>query len=293
MEAEIRILAQSRRRKKSTMAGLTTAIIVYALMQSGFSTTVRAQSTQDESIKIWQELKGEIFGDRSIQDNTRMVKLTAPKRAQDAGLVPVDIEIIPDATIGQVKSVMLIIDVNPSPMAAKFTLGKDAGVRHISTRVRVNDYSFLRVIAETEDGGLHMTQAYVKASGGCSAPAVKSPDEAKATMGVMKMRQFPPQSGTASSSPRELQLMIRHPNNSGFQMDQITRNFIPPHFVRDLTITQGGAAVLKMEAGISISEDPNFRFDYLAKGNGDIEAEAVDTEGLKFHGKWPLDAGSF
>ncbi len=279
----------TRRRAASIISGFTAASV---LTPGGLATMARAQATQDDSIKIWQGLKAEIFGNKPIQENTGLVMLTAPKRAQDAGLVPIDIEINPNASSGQVTAVTLIIDENPSPLAAKFTIGKDSGVRHISTRVRVNDYSFLRVIAETEDGDLHMMQSYVKASGGCSAPAVKSPDEAKITMGVMKLRQFPPPAGALSSSPREMQLMIRHPNNSGFQMDVITRNFIPPHFVRDVMITQGGAPILKMEGGISISEDPNFRFDYLVKGKGDIEVEAVDTEGLKFHDKWPLEAST-
>ena len=89
----------------------------------------------------------------------------------------------------------MIIDVNPAPVAATFQIGKDAGVTHLSTRVRVDDYSWLRAIAETNDGALHMSQTFVKASGGCSAPAVKNTDEALASMGKMKLRQFSPAAG--------------------------------------------------------------------------------------------------
>jgi sulfur-oxidizing protein SoxY len=265
-------------------AALTLAVAAAASPQAF------AQATQDESRKIWQELKTEIFGTRAIAEGTDVVKIIAPKRAQDAGLVPVDIEISPNAA-GKVTQVTFIIDVNPSPLAAKFTIGKDSGVHRISTRVRVNDYSFLRVIAETESGELHMSETFVKASGGCSAPAVKSPAEAKATMGVMKLKQFAPEAAATSSTPREMQLMIRHPNNSGFQMDQITRNYIPPHFIQFVNVAQGSAPILKMEGGISISEDPNFRFDYLPKGTGEITVEAIDTEGQKFNANWPLEAG--
>jgi sulfur-oxidizing protein SoxY len=260
------------------------------VLAAAASTSAFAQATQDESRKIWLDLKTEIFGTRAITEDTDVVKIIAPKRAQDAGLVPVDIEISPNA-VGKVSQVTFIIDVNPSPLAAKFTIGKDSGVHRISTRVRVNDYSFLRVIAETQSGELHMAETYVKASGGCSAPAVKNPAEAKATMGVMKLKQFAPEASASSSTPREMQLMIRHPNNSGFQMDQITRNYIPPHFIQTVNVVQGDAPILKMEGGISISEDPNFRFDYLPKGSGEIAVEAIDTEGQKFTGKWPLEAG--
>ena len=264
------------------------AAIACLLMTAG--SPVFAQSTPDESAKLWEGLKTDVFGDRPILLATGLVTLVAPKRAQDAGLVPIDIMIDPVKSGGGVKSVTVIIDVNPAPLAAKFELGKDSGVTHLSTRVRVNDYSYVRAIAETANGELHMSEAFVKASGGCSAPAVKNPQEAKLTMGLMKLKQFSGKSEASISAPSELQLMIRHPNNSGLQMDQITRYFIPPHFVNDLTISKDGALILKMEAGISISEDPNFRFDYNAAGAKEIEAIAIDTEGLVFKDKWPVEA---
>ena len=43
-----------------------------------------------------------------------------------------------------------------------------------------------------------------------------------------------------------------------------------------------------MEGGISISEDPNFRFDFKAHGNSEIRVEATDTDGKVFTGHWPL-----
>jgi sulfur-oxidizing protein SoxY len=261
-----------------------------ALLATGLTVPAFAQSTPEESNKLWEGVKTDVFGDRPIKLGTGLVTLVAPKRAQDAGLVPIDIIIDPVKSGGSVKSVTLIIDVNPAPLAAKFELGKDAGVTHLSTRVRVNDYSYVRAIAETANGELHMSETFVKASGGCSAPAVKNPQEAKLTMGLMKLKQFSEKSDANMSAPNELQLMIRHPNNSGLQMDQITRYFIPPHFVNDLTISKDGAMILKMEAGISISEDPNFRFDYKAGGAKEIEAIAIDTEGLVFKDKWPVEA---
>ena len=43
----------------------------------------------------------------------------------------------------------------------------------ISTRVRVNSYTNVHAVAELSDGKLYVVKTYVKASGGCSAPAVK------------------------------------------------------------------------------------------------------------------------
>ncbi|MDQ6435386.1 quinoprotein dehydrogenase-associated SoxYZ-like carrier [Mesorhizobium sp. LHD-90] len=273
------------RRSGSRWLSLLAAIV---LAFAGLSGKAAAQQTMASSEKIWTGLKGDVFGDRTILADTGLVRIEAPKRAQDAALVPVDIYIDPAKAPDGVKGVTMIIDVNPAPVAATFTFGKDAGVTHLSTRVRVDDYSWIRAIAETGSGELHMTQTFVKASGGCSAPAVKNSKDALASMGQMKLRQFPAEE--TMSKAEELQLMIRHPNNSGLQRDPLTQYFIPAHFVQKLTISQADRPILSMEGGISISEDPNFRFDFDVQGTGDIRVEAVDTDGKVFKDEWPLEA---
>jgi sulfur-oxidizing protein SoxY len=254
----------------------------------GLSEPAAAQQSMAGSEKIWAALKGDVLGDRPVLLDTGLIRIEAPKRAQDAALVPVDIYIDPAKAAG-VKKVTMVIDVNPAPVAATFQIGKDAGVTHLATRVRVNDYSWLRVIAETDSGELHMSQTFVKASGGCSAPAVKNSKDALASMGQMKLRQFVPPAEETMTKAQELQLMIRHPNNSGLQRDPLTQYFIPAHFVQNLSILQGDRLILSMEGGISISEDPNFRFDFAVHGTDDIRVEAIDTEGKVFTDKWPLD----
>jgi sulfur-oxidizing protein SoxY len=103
-------------------------------------------------------------------------------------------------------------------------------------------------------------------------------------MGKMKLRQF-----AASSGKREAQLMLRHPNNSGFQMDQVTRLYVPARFIRDLTVRQGGDLLLQVEGGISLSEDPNIRFDYLPNGAAAFSVEAIDTDNATFRAEFPVD----
>ncbi|HEY6633140.1 MAG TPA: quinoprotein dehydrogenase-associated SoxYZ-like carrier, partial [Rhizobiaceae bacterium] len=263
-----------RRLRRSVATLFVVAAAGGALLGAGPAV---AQQSMAGSEKIWTALKGDVLGDRPILLDTGLIRIEAPKRAQDAALVPVDIYIDPAKAAG-VKKVTMVIDVNPAPVAATFEFGNDAGVTHLSTRVRVNDYSWLRAIAETESGELHMSQTFVKASGGCSAPAVKNSKEALASMGQMKLRQFAPPKESMTKA-QELQLMIRHPNNSGLQRDPLTQYFIPAHFVQNLSISQGDRLILSMEGGISISEDPNFRFDFDVHGNDDIRVEATDTDG--------------
>ena len=144
----------------------------------------------------------------------------------------------------RVRSITLVIDQNPAPMAAKFELGPDARVSEISTRVRVNNYTDVHAVAELSDGQLYMVKTYVKASGGCSAPAAKNADEAKNRSGQMRYRQFAKAGEGPASGAREAQIMIGHPNNSGLQMDQVTQLYMPAFFVNELRLWQDDSPVL-------------------------------------------------
>jgi sulfur-oxidizing protein SoxY len=235
----------------------------------------------------WPDLVRDVFGGRPLADGTGVIAIDMPARAEDAATVPVTLRLsLPPDDARSVKVVTLVIDQNPAPVAAKFELA--AGVTMISTRVRVDSYTNVHAVAELSDGTLHVAKTFVKASGGCSAPAAKNADEAKVSLGQMRLRQFanPQHSGRA----REAQIMVRHPNNSGLQMDQVTRLYTPAFFLRDLGLWQGDQLVLKMDGGISISEDPNIRFTYVGNSAKTLRAEAVDTDGHRYTGEWPVEA---
>ena len=84
--------------------------------------------------------------------------------------------------------------------------------------------------------------------------------------------------------------MIRHPNNSGLQMDQISRLYTPAYFVHHVKIWQGDELLLAMEGSIGISEDPNIRFTYAPNGTQAFRVEVVDTDSRTFRGEWPFQS---
>jgi sulfur-oxidizing protein SoxY len=236
----------------------------------------------------WPELARDIFKGRPLVDGTGVIAIEMPYRAEDAAIVPVTLRtMLPAGDTRAVKTITLVIDQNPAPVAATFTV--DPSVTMISTRVRVNSYTNVHAVAELSDGGLYVVQTYVKASGGCSAPATKDTQEAKANLGLMRFRQFAAPKPAAASSTREAQIMIRHPNKSGLQMDQVTRLYVPLFIVDGVRVWQGDQLVLSMDGGISISEDPNIRFAYRPNGATEFRAEARDTEGHVFRAAWPAE----
>ena len=83
--------------------------------------------------------------------------------------------------------------------------------------------------------------------------------------------------------------MIRHPNYSGLQMDQVTMLYIPARFIQEIVLKRGDDVVLTMEGGISLSENPSFRFAFRRDGNGDLVSRAEDTQKNVFEKSWPVE----
>src|SRR5260370_26558696 len=102
----------------------------------------------------------------------------------------------------------------------------------------------------------------------------------------MRFRQFAKPADGPISGPREAQIMIRHPNNSGLQRAQVTLLYVPAFFVRELRVWQGDELVLALDGGISISEDPNIRLSYLPNGAAPFQVQAVRTGVHVFNGIW-------
>jgi sulfur-oxidizing protein SoxY len=239
----------------------------------------------------WPGLVRDVFNGRSLVHGSGLIAIEMPYRAEDAALVPVTLRIsLPAGDERHVKTVTLVIDQNPAPVAATFALGPGAGVSAISTRVRIDSYTNVHAVAELSDGSLHMTKTFAKASGGCSAPEAKNAEEAKVSLGQMRFQQFATQQNDATNALGEAQIMIRHTNNSGLQMDQLTRLYVPAFFVSELRVWQGDQLVFSVEAGISLSENPNIRFTYRPNGATTFRAEANDTDGHVFKGEWPVKA---
>ena len=151
---------------------------------------------EQPSEETWNNIKGDIFKDRPILDGSGLVMLDAPRRAEDAAIVPIGMRVnFADDDKRTLQSLTLVIDENPAPVAGTFTIGPRSGVTSISARVRVNSYSYVRLVAELSDGKLYGVKTFVKASGGCSAPAASNADATKSVLGQMKFPYVPRRRG--------------------------------------------------------------------------------------------------
>jgi sulfur-oxidizing protein SoxY len=239
-----------------------------------------AQAPDPDASAIWQKVQADLFGGARIEAAQGIIALETPPRAEDAAIVPVAIRAaFPQSPERFIDRIWLLIDNNPSPIAAVFGFTRESGRAEIETRIRVEQYTYVRAIARTNDGRLYMVANYVKASGGCSAPAGKDAIAAKANLGKMRLRV---DASTTEGQPARAQLMVSHPNDSGLAMDQVTRTYATPHFVRRVEVRYAGRPLLDADVDFSISENPNFRFYLLPGDGGELEARVVDNQDLEF-----------
>ncbi|MGI9489245.1 MAG: quinoprotein dehydrogenase-associated SoxYZ-like carrier [Geminicoccaceae bacterium] len=267
-----------RIRKLDTAAFLALAMVCLLALSA-----LPAMADDDDP---WPDIRAHLFEDREIADGAGVIRLDAPERAEDAAVVPVKVSAdMPQTDDRYIEKIHLLIDKNPAPIAGVFHLTPENGVATIATRVRVNEYTNVRAIAEMNDGSLFMATRFVKASGGCSAPALKDHEVAMSRMGKMKVKKISP---FTPGEPNQVQLMISHPNYSGLQMDQVTRNWVPPHFVETIDVSYGDRTIMSVEGDISLSENPTVRFSFVPEEAGELQIKAVDTEGTVFTTATPI-----
>ncbi len=252
-------------------------IFVVSLALMSFGLTTYAATPQEP---LWPTLKVAYFGDKAIrEDASDLLVIEAPKRAEDAAIVPITVtSLVPQSADKYIKNIHIVIDNNPEPYSANFHLSPELGLVEISTRMRVDQYTFVRAIAEMNDGSLHMVSRFVKASGGCSAPAGKDAAAALARLGKMQIRMRKPTIG----EPVQAQVIISHPNYNGLQFDQASRRYIAAHYVKNINITYNDDPLISADTGISVSEDPSIRFTFTPTEKGTLKADATDSKSQVF-----------
>jgi sulfur-oxidizing protein SoxY len=236
-----------------------------------------AQEPDPQSSEIWRKVRADLFAEAPIAMEDGVVTIEAPSRAQDGAVVPIAIRAgFAQSQARSIERIWLVIDNNPSPLAAVFRFTRASARADIETRVRIEQYTHVRAVALTTDGTHHMAVRYVKASGGCSAPPGGDARAARASLGQMLL-----DADTAPGGAMPVRLLVSHPNDSGLAMDQLTRTYAPAHFVRTLEVRRAGELVLAADLDFAISENPFFRF-YVEPGADALEVRVVDNRELEF-----------
>ena len=257
----------------------------FAILIVFFSLSSFAKDKAPEPITWKNDLKEWIFGDDIIKDGSHLFSLDTPYRALDAAIVPISVNFNqPQTEETYVKTLTLIVDENPSPVVSRFNFTPKMGNASITTRIRIDKYTYVRAVIEMNNGEKYMNSNFVKAAGGCSAPSLADMDAVMARLGKMKMKFF--ETGNKNSLSKA-QLLVSHPNYSGLQFNQLTRAEIPAHFVNYIKIEQDKEIILEAHPDISLSEDPAITFHFQDSG-APLQVTVEDSDGKNFAGEFPL-----
>ncbi len=245
----------------------------------------------DDTSPQWDQLRAKLYGTRPITTgDASLVELMIPLRAAYGASVPVKFATrVPQTRERHLKQLRLLVDKNPSPIAATLALTPDLGQANFETRLRVDEYSHVRAVGEMSDGSLHMASRYVKVSGGCSAPpnrdqlhligrtSFRVPD------GVARAADKPGEA--ANARPVVADVTVVHPNDTGFELNHVTVMYIPPHFVRRLKVTYADRLLFDADQDFSIAENPTWRFMFVPRESGLLVAEVEDSKDQRFRGQ--------
>ena len=248
---------------------------------------------QQLSDQVWlDKLRPVTFQDREIIEGAEqnVLEIKTPYRAEDATVVPITVHTkISQTAELYVKKMHIFIDKNPVPLVGIFDFTPASGKADLAMRIRVDDFSFVRAIAELNTGELYLAKSFVRATGACSAPPPKSIDDSFANMGKMKMKLI---GDVEFEQPNLMQVKIKHPNITGLQPMRIGSRVRPPaYFVSQVKVSYEGALVMKAQLTFSLSMDPSLRFFFVPTGAGTLTVDATDTKNDSWSAEFQVPQG--
>ena len=227
----------------------------------------------------WDELARGLWPDRALHDGAEVVAIDAPYRTDNDARTRIAARVA--APGGRhIAAVTLVIDENPMPVSAVFTLDTPQPRFFFDVTMRVNGPTPVHVVAETTDGTLYVAETFVKTSGqgACAAPPGTDPAAALATLGDMTIGLSPLSGDPLALADARLDVDLSHPSHSGLQMDQISLLFIPMRYVERLEVDIDGAGFVDMTGSISLSENPSVSLGVPA-GTRSAGVTMTDTDG--------------
>ncbi len=228
--------------------------------------------------KLWAVVKEAFFPKRTIEE-VDFLKIDGPRRAESGAQVPVTFTYDKAAANGVVlKKLYVIVDANPIQLASTYHLTDSLNGFQMSTRIRQETDSFVRLIGETADGKLYMGKREIRAAGGCGGTVDNNESEVRAAAGKIKLNVDAPKFGETATAT----FNIRHVMRTGLQRDLVSQGYVPAFYINKTSFHYNGKEVMTVDVGVGTSEDPYMKFSFIPEAPGKLEVIATDNEGKTF-----------
>lgn len=240
--------------------------------------TITGTAQAEADAKLWPVVKEAFFPKRQIQE-VDFLKVEGPKRAESGAQVPVTFIYDQAAAAGVVlNKLYVIVDANPIQLAATYHLTERLNGFHLSTRIRQESDSFVRLIGETADGKLYMGKREIRAAGGCGGTVDNNEAEVRAAAGKMKLNV----EASKLDEPATATFNIKHVMRTGLQRDLVSQGYVPAFYINQVVFNYNGHPVMTVDVGVGTSEDPYMKFNFTPASAGTLEVIATDNEGKSF-----------
>jgi sulfur-oxidizing protein SoxY len=250
-------------------------LLALAAVLMNFGLNAHAESDP----KKWPVVREAFFGERPMEE-APFITFVAPHRAESGAQVPLEISI--DQTqsdANAIKTLYILVDSNPIPLAATYHLTDKLGKFKLATRIRMEMDSYIRAVGETANGKLYLGSVEIRAAGGCGGTVDGDETQIRAAAGKIKMNVESP---AKFGEPNMTTFIIKHPMRTGLQRDLVSQGFVPAFYIQKAAFTYNNEPVMNVDFGVGTSEDPYLRFNFIPQGPGVLEVKAEDNEGKTF-----------
>ncbi len=208
---------------------------------------VRAGAAEDPlKSAVWPDMQRRFLDQAPVVFDER-VRVMAPSLAEDSLNVPVAVKI---EGLEDVRRVLVIADFNPIVKVLEF---RPSGARPaLSFRMKLQQASPVRALAQTADGVWHAGGMWVNATGGgCTAPSTGRGGSGWAdTLNQVQGRIW------SQDGARRVRVRIMHPMDTGLAPG------IPAFHLERLSLRDaGGRELMALDLFEPVSENPVFSFD--------------------------------
>lgn len=247
-------------------------------------TNVNAKEIEDQ---YWPVMHEAYFSGKPIQDGSQLIKIDAPIQAEDAAIVPFAFSINDELKAKlNIQKVYVLVDANPIQLTGTFHYYQPKIPIQISTRIRLEKNTYVRVIAEGQDKQLYMHKVAIKTpGGGCGGGGASDEAKLRAEAGKMKFRVSQHDHNKTLS---DLHFHIKHPMRTGFE--RTTQGyFAKAYHIKRLDFSDENGPMMSIDVGVGISADPYFQFASLPHVPAIIDIKALDNEGKTYQQQFPTD----
>lgn len=227
-------------------------------------------------VNHWEAIQSAYFNERTVIGAEDQISIQAPLQAENAAIVPFAFQV--NLKHESIDKIYVFTDANPILLTATFTTKIPQSDFNVSTRIRLEKNSVVRVIVQTRAGKLLMKTVSIKTpGGGCGGGAMTDEAKLRAMAGKMKVRFL---QANAQGSKRFV-FNIKHPMRTGFERT-FQGYYAKAWFIENLTFSINNQPYFHALLGPGISADPYFRFNFPEHKASALQVEAKDNEGKVF-----------